>query len=334
MAASKLKVFYSKKFLEHDTGWGHPECAARLMVILDRLKERKLDFSLEEPRSAIRKDLELIHDPLYLGELSNPSRIKTYFPDNPIDENTFEIALLAAGAAYDAAKSALKDKFAFALIRPPGHHASWDSFGGFCYLNNLAFAVAKLLQEGAAGRVLIVDFDVHHGNGTQDIFYNNDNVFYLSFHQKAGSIYPYRGFESENNAYTRNVEFDLFINDEAYLKLFEFQFKKAVLEFQPGLVAVSAGFDLLAEDIVCGTVTNIRNPETFYKIGLIIKKNAKCPVFGVLEGGYFLEKLGDSVCEFLRAFEVKKKRKKAKRGKAKELPKRSGKKGRKKRGKK
>ncbi|MEM3030755.1 MAG: histone deacetylase [Candidatus Micrarchaeia archaeon] len=296
-----MKIFYSQRFLQHDTGWGHPECAMRLEVILQYLRDSGLSFELVEPKPATEKELSLVHDPRYLDQLAHPSLIHTYFPDNPIDDTTYGIARLAAGAALGAARACLTEGFAFALVRPPGHHAKKVEFGGFCYLNNMAVAVANLLKEGRARRVLIIDFDIHHGNGTQEIFYNEPRVFYFSVHQRSDSIYPRTGFESENNEHICNVELPIGVRDSEYLECFETRLSKVA--FEPDVIGVSAGFDSFGKDDCCGQLTRIAESKTYRRVGELIRKKAGgTPVFATLEGGYYLDTLGENVFNFLSAF--------------------------------
>jgi len=296
-----MKIFYSPRFLEHDTGWGHPECAMRLEVILRYLKDSGLDFELAEPEPATEKELSLVHDPRYLEQLARPSLIHTYFPDNPIDERTYGIAKLAAGAALGAARASLREGFAFALVRPPGHHAKRVEFGGFCYLNNMAVAAANLLHEKKAKRILIIDFDIHHGNGTQEIFQHERRVFYFSIHQRADSIYPRTGFESENNEHIMNVELPIGVRDGEYLEKFERAGR--AFGFKPDVVGVSAGFDSFGKDNCCGQLTRIERSETYRAVGESIRRHAGGrPIFAVLEGGYYLDALGENVFNFLSAF--------------------------------
>ncbi|MEM4389252.1 MAG: histone deacetylase family protein [Candidatus Micrarchaeia archaeon] len=296
-----MKIFYSPRFLQHDTGWGHPECAMRLQVILEYLRGSGLSFELVEPKPATERELSLVHDSRYLNQLAHPSLIHTYFPDTPIDKNTYAIARLAAGAALGAARACLQEKFAFALVRPPGHHAKKVEFGGFCYLNNMAVAVANLLRDGSARRVLIVDFDIHHGNGTQEIFYNEPRVFYFSIHQRADSIYPGTGFESESNEHIRNVELPIGVRDAEYIE--KFRANLADITFEPDVIGVSAGFDSFGKDNCCGQLTRISDSRTYRKVGELIRQKAGgASVFAVLEGGYYLDALGENVFNFLSAF--------------------------------
>ncbi|MEM3555224.1 MAG: histone deacetylase family protein [Candidatus Micrarchaeia archaeon] len=297
-----MKVVYSEKFLEHETGEGHPESPQRLIAIVKYIKENNLPVSFELPERIDESDLYIVHEEGYIERLKFLSEMQRGGGDNPFSKKTFEIAKLAAGAALKAAKN---PKFSFALVRPPGHHAGRNFFGGFCYLNNIAFAVASMLKEGV-GRAMIVDIDQHHGNGTQDIFYEDKRVFYLSFHQDPNTCFPYTtGFESENNEHIKNIVIQPETNDDEYLKIFERNFLKYSDEFKPELIGVSVGFDTYYKDYLCGNAIDIQNSSTYNKIGSMINKQAKklnAKTFAVLEGGYYLEKLGENFWSFCSAF--------------------------------
>lgn len=292
-----MKIVYSKRFLEHRAP-NRPECAERLTAIIDYLKKKgfsKKDFV--EPTPAKEKDLLLVHKQELLDELKLRSKRELSTPDNPFNKNTYQIALLSAGAALDAARLSEKE-FAFALSRPPGHHAGIRTFGGFCYLNNIAFAVRKIQKEKDIERVLIVDFDVHLGQGTVEIFKGDSSVFYLSFHQSPQTIYPWKSF-GENSENIKKIAFSPGITDEEYLLKFKEETQRAFKQFKPDLIGVSAGFDIFYRDSIVANKLQIKKPKTFHQIGSIIKKLKK-PAFGVLEGGYTLETLGSLAYQFLK----------------------------------
>jgi acetoin utilization deacetylase AcuC-like enzyme len=296
-----MKVVYSEKFLEHKTGEGHPESPQRLIAVMKYIKENNLPISFDSPEEIDEEELYVVHDEEYIERLKFLSEMQRGGGDNPFSKNTFEIAKLAAGAALKAAKN---PEFSFGLVRPPGHHAGRNFFGGFCYLNNIAFAVASMLEE--IGNAMIVDIDQHHGNGTQDIFYENERVFYLSFHQDPNTCFPYTaGFERENNEHIKNIVLQPETNDAEYLKIFERNFLKYSNEFKPQLIGVSVGFDTYYKDYVCGNAIDIQESTTYNKIASIINKQAeklKAKTFAVLEGGYYLEKLGENFWSFCSAF--------------------------------
>jgi len=299
-----MKIVYCERFLEHDTGQGHPESPQRLLAILKYLKENKLPVSFVKPEDVKEKDLYVIHDEAYIEKLKFLSDTQQGGGDNPFSMNTFKIAKLATGAALKAARNS-EEGFSFALVRPPGHHAGKDFFGGFCYLNNIAFAIASLVKT-KIDRAMIVDIDQHHGNGTQDIFYNDERVFYLSFHQDPGTCFPWNsGFEKENNGHIKNVVVQPETTDAEYLKIFEENFSKYVAEFNPQLIGVSVGFDTFYKDHFCGNAIDIRDRATYNKIGSMIRKQAgklEARTFAVLEGGYCLDTLGQNFWSFCSAF--------------------------------
>ncbi|MEM0360749.1 MAG: histone deacetylase [Candidatus Diapherotrites archaeon] len=294
-----MKLFYSPRFLEHNT-FRHPECSERLTAIIGFLKKQGFsERDFVEPKPALEEDVLLVHEQSLLDELKLRSKRLLSVPDNPFNENTYELALLSAGSAFGAARACGKE-FAFSLGRPPGHHAGIRTFGGFCYLNNIAFAVRKAQREGLAKKVLIVDFDVHLGQGTLEIFQSDSSVFYLSFHQNPNTIYPWQnlGFEGEN---IKKVDFLPGARDEEFLRVFKQETLAVAKAFKPDMVAVSAGFDIFFTDSMVGNALEVRHPETFFEIGKTLK-SLKKPCFGVLEGGYDLKVLGENVFNFLKAF--------------------------------
>jgi len=293
-----MKIVYSDKFLEHDTGKS-PECPARLKVILDALKENGLTKKdIIEPVSAKAEELELVHEKTLIEEIELRAKRELSVPDNQFNRNTYVLALLSAGAAFDAVKNCKKE-FVFALERPPGHHAGIRTFGGFCYFNNIAYAVRKAQMDLGYKKVLIIDFDVHLGQGTFEIFQDDPSVFYLSFHQNPNTIYPWRDFGLDKVG-TKKVDFMPGTTDEQFIERFREEVNRANSEFSPDLVAVSAGFDIFKADAMMGCALGISKPETFSEIGSVIKALKK-PSFGVLEGGYSLGTLGEITVNFLKA---------------------------------
>ncbi|MEM4598438.1 MAG: hypothetical protein QW400_01995 [Candidatus Diapherotrites archaeon] len=291
-----MLVVYSDDFLKHSF-INHPESPGRLFSIKSVLDEKK-GFQYIMPKAASSDDLLKVHTKELIEDLKMRSERRLGDADNPFVSNTFEIAKLSAGAAIEAAKHA--DSKCFSLARPPGHHAGRNFFGGFCYLNNIAVGIASVLNK--YGRAMIVDFDVHLGQGTMDIFAGSDAVFYLSFHQDANTIYPWH----EPVAEEKNIRLFALssgIGDAAYLKVFEKGFRQAVAEFKPDLIACSAGFDAYYRDYpYVGSSLCIRKEETFRRIGEIIA-SAKKPGFAVLEGGYEVETLGNLAYNFLRGWQ-------------------------------
>lgn len=294
-----MKIVYSPRFLEHETG-SHPERKERILVIKRKLDEEKAGDYVE-PAQIEDEDLLIVHSRQLLESLKQNSEMERDCADNIFNKNTFEIAKLSAGAALAAARIAEKE-LAFSLARPPGHHAGKDTFAGFCYLNNIAFAVRKVQEEEEAGKVMIVDFDMHHGNGTQEIFYDDPSVFYLSFHQDPRFTYPGAGLEKENNEHVVNVPLAAGTDDEEFLKIFKQKVKECFEKFRPDMLAVSAGFDMFIDNgPLVGNQMKIEEKETFFEVGKILKE-LDLPAFAVLEGGYDLPNLGENVWQFLKPF--------------------------------
>lgn len=264
-----IKIIFSPRCLEYEEA-GHPESASRVKNSWQYLKERGFAFLESEP--ANEKDLLAVHNPKLIEKI----KLGNFFDlDTPNLPNIFEYACLSAGAAIKAAELALKNKKSFSLMRPPGHHAGRAELGGFCYFNNIAIAVEKIIKK--AGKIAIVDFDCHHGQGTEEIFLNRDDVLYVSLHQKG--IYPGTGLKSFKNSFN----FSLAANTQSleYLAVFNQGFEQ-VKKFQPNLIAVSAGFDGYKEDPIGGLKLEL---ETFREIGHELSR-FNLPLFAVLEGGY------------------------------------------------
>jgi acetoin utilization deacetylase AcuC-like enzyme len=299
-----VAIVYSEKFLQHETGM-HPERKERLIAIIDFLQKKGFQ-QFNKPLEIDEKELLLVHQQSLITDVKRLSSEAISTGDNVFNKNTFGIALLACGAALKAAELSEKG-FAFSLARPPGHHAGSNFFGGFCYFNNIAFAVRAMQRSKGIGRAMIVDFDLHCGNGTEEIFYNDKSVFYLSLHQDPAFTFPGTGFESENNSHIRNVPLEAGLNDRQYLRLFEKNFTECFDLFQPQLLAVSAGFDIFASDAgIVGAQLAVEKHATFNTIGKVINWKAKekgVPCFAVLEGGYDLTALPLNVFNFLNAFE-------------------------------
>lgn len=271
-------------FAEHNHP-GHPENNTRLTEVLSGIPENieSLPFS-----PALPEDIERVHDPRYLGWLKqrcgSTATISWLDPDTYITRRSYDVALYAAGAAIAAAEQTLSGEHCFAFVRPPGHHAEYDRAMGFCLVNNVAVAAKKVLLQ--VGRVAIVDWDVHHGNGTQHSFYGTDQVLYCSVHQ--GNTFPYSGSVTETGAgngrgYTMNAPLPAGSTIADYYHVFSEIFVPAIERFSPDVMIVSAGQDILFDDPL-GSM-EIR-PQDFGTLTRMLKRAGNVPLALVLEGGY------------------------------------------------
>jgi acetoin utilization deacetylase AcuC-like enzyme len=246
----------------------HVEVRERLLVLLDA-------FEVVEGSPASREQVERVHTPAYLDRLEAIEVPTLLDPDTVASETSYEAALLAAGCTLGAV-----DRGGFALVRPPGHHAPPGRAMGFCLVDNVAVAARYAQAELGIERVAIVDWDVHHGNGTQDIFWDDDSVLFVSLHQ--WPFYPGTGGPGEENETTVNVPLPAGSGDEEYLRAFTERVEPAVRVFEPELVLVSAGFDAHVDDPLAGMrVTRDGFRE------LASRSAALAPrIAAVLEGGY------------------------------------------------
>lgn len=249
---------------------GHPESPQRIRSTRQMLAER--GYAFIEPRPCADEDILLAHSSKLLEEVKSG---RFFDLDTPALPNIFDHARLSAGAAIAAMKICVSGEKAFSLMRPPGHHATKNRLGGFCYFNNIAIASLKAKEH--AERIAVIDFDCHHGNGTEDIFLGREGLFFLSLHQSP--LYPGTGLQSRENCFNYPVHAG--IRPEEYLSVLAEGLKK-VEEFNPGLMAVSAGFDSYSGD----PITNLQlDIETYREIGAMISHMER-PTFAVLEGGY------------------------------------------------
>ena len=263
-----------------------------LLESADRLEALLAAFpAAREGRAADRTAVERVHAPEYLDLLENISEPSFLDPDTVVSETSWTAALLAAGIAIEAAETS-----GFALVRPPGHHALPGRAMGFCLVNNIAVAARHMQAEHGVGRVAIVDYDVHHGNGTQEIFWDDDTVLFVSLHQ--WPFYPGTGGPDEQRETTVNIPMDAGSGDEEYLLAFDKVVVPAIEKFGPDLILVSAGFDAHAED----PLAQIRvTAEGFRELSR--RCAALAPrLAAVLEGGYNIVTLPRLVAAALEGF--------------------------------
>jgi acetoin utilization deacetylase AcuC-like enzyme len=281
---TRCRVIFDPIFAGHDYP-GHPENSTRLTDLSSWIPGNipRLAF-----QPALPEDLERVHDPSYLAWLENrchaTATTSWLDPDTYITRLSYDVALHAAGAAIAAAEQSLKGEHCFALVRPPGHHAEYNRAMGFCLINNVAVAAKKALMQG--DRIAIVDWDVHHGNGTQHAFYGTDQVLYCSVHQE--HTFPYSGAAGETGAgsgkgYTMNAPLPAGSAIADYHHVFSEIFVPAIERFSPNVLIVSAGQDILFDDLL-GSM-EIRPPD-FELLTRMLVRAAGVPLALVLEGGY------------------------------------------------
>lgn len=300
----KVGYVYDPTYLKHDTGQ-HVENAKRLEAIISHLEKTGLKQQLTSirPRAASIEELSLVHDEHYISHIRDVAQKGGGWldADTVMSSNSYEAALYAAGGVIRATEAVMNGEVdsAFALVRPPGHHATYEQAMGFCLFNNVAIATKYALTNSKLERILIVDFDVHHGNGTQAAFYDNPYVLYISTHQYP--FYPGTGSIEETGSgiaegSTINMPLPAGSGDTEYLEVFEQIIIPAAMRFKPHLILVSAGYDTHWADELALMQVSVTGFAQMVKIikGLGDELCDGRLVFS-LEGGYNLRALADSV---------------------------------------
>jgi acetoin utilization deacetylase AcuC-like enzyme len=295
---------YNPIYLKHDTGQ-HVENAQRLEAIISHLEQTglKSQLTLIEPRPASVEELALVHQKQYIEEVQEVARKGGGWldPDTVMSPDSYEVALYAAGGLIRAVEAVMDGEVtsAFALVRPPGHHATSRRAKGFCLFNNIAIATQHVLARYKLERILIIDFDVHHGNGTQEAFYDNPRVMYISTHEYP--FYPGTGSIEETGSGTAqgttiNIPLPAGCGDNEYMQVFEQVIVPAARWFNPQLILVSAGYDSYWADPLAMMQVSVTG---FGQMARIIKGLADELCGGrlvfTLEGGYDLNALAASV---------------------------------------
>ena len=306
-----LTLFTSERFADHLTPPGHPERVERhqvMQVVASEFRQR--GGAVVEPRPATEEELSRIHDRDYLTMIRETAgRALALDPDTYTSPQTYQVALLAAGAAVSAVDHVLetgKGARAFALVRPPGHHAERARAMGFCFFNNIAVAAAHARARGLA-RVAIVDFDVHHGNGTQWSFYGDPSTLYISSHQFP--YYPGTGAAEDvgtgaGAGFTVNLPLAAGGTDADYERVYTTIGLPVLRQFKPELILISAGFDAYMDDPLAGMrLTAPYFGRLTSAIGTIADECCDGRIVAVTEGGYDLKGLADSLRATVAALE-------------------------------
>ncbi|OQA08476.1 MAG: Histone deacetylase-like amidohydrolase [Firmicutes bacterium ADurb.Bin373] len=299
----KTGLIYDEAYLNHDTG-SHPENGYRVAYAYNYLAKAGILEKLEaiQPRPATTEEIELVHKPVYVAKIRDFSRRGggNLGGDNAGSRGTFETALLAAGGTLAAVDAVLEGKVdsAFALVRPPGHHATPGAAMGFCFFNNVAICARYAAKKYGLERILVVDWDEHHGNGTEETFYNESSVLYFSVHREwnfPGTGQAANAGEGKGAGFNINVPLPRGSNDDDYEFVFRQILLPAACAYNPELILVSAGMDAHADDYI-GQMS-MSGPGYARLAAVVLEITDKCggaPVF-VLEGGYNPKALGESV---------------------------------------
>ena len=325
----------SERFVDHTTGPYHPERPDRVRAVWKAVRDAGLldlpnpwpDFdpdlalkrqdvvrlvSLGEPLPATDEALLRVHAPAYLERVRRVCAAGggvLDLGDTPVGRESCDVALLAAGAVLRCCDAVATEEVrrAFAAVRPPGHHAEPDRPMGFCLFSSIAVAARHLQRVHGVGRIAVVDFDVHHGNGTQAAFEDDPSVLFVSLHQDPRTLYPGSGHawekgEGAGDGFTLNVTFQPGADDEDYLHAVEAQVLPEIARFRPEFLLVSAGFDAHADDPLAQIKLSEEGFEHITRL-LVESADAHCGgrVVSALEGGYNLRALGRSVVRHLVA---------------------------------
>ncbi len=305
----KLGIVKDKKYLNHHMGDFHVESPKRLESIYE-LFEGKTSFDYQDitPRLASEKEIQMIHSRDYFNLIKKTSEKPRVMldPDTSTSSRSYETALLAAGGLLEGIDFIMEDKInnGFALIRPPGHHAEQSRAMGFCIFNNVAIAAEYLRNEYNVERILIVDWDLHHGNGTQNSFYKTDKILYFSTHQYPH--YPGTGTAveaglSDGEGFTVNIPLLPGKTEEDYLYIYKNILNPIAADFKPEFVLVSAGFDIYKGDPLGGMNVTVEGFGALaHELLKLAQRYAESRILFILEGGYDLTGLKRGVESVLK----------------------------------
>jgi acetoin utilization deacetylase AcuC-like enzyme len=306
-------LIYHPVFLQHDTGPHHPERPSRLQAILRKLQQTKFidELMVLEPEAASIDDIALVHSRDYILHIEEVCKrgSSSLDPDTMVSKDSYKAALFAAGGVIKGIDLVINGGFsnAFCMVRPPGHHARPSQAMGFCLFNNIAIGARYLQNKYNITRILIIDWDVHHGNGTEEVFYEDPAVFYVSLHQYPH--YPGTGAREDigrgrGRGFNLNIPMEAGSSDKEYIKAFQEVIVPKARDFKPEFILISAGFDGHKDDPLSSTnltedgyseMTNIAK-----ELAQLYSKNR---LVSVLEGGYNLLSLASSVYTHLQVLQ-------------------------------
>lgn len=301
-----IAIYTHEDCLNHDTGAHHPENAHRLEVIGEALAMSAYAQELQTvyPPLATDEQILLAHEPEYLEQVHRARPTTSpYFLDNDtvMSPGSWEAALRAVGVACQSIDDMMADGYAhsFCAVRPPGHHATRNQAMGFCIFNNIAIAALYAKEQYGLERIVIIDFDVHHGNGTEDILKSENGIRYISTHQSP--LFPGTGTQSAENV--TNIPLPERTDGGEYRDLWERQIVPELDQFQPQLILVSAGFDAHHDDPLAGLALREADYAWIGKqIRLLAERHSQGRAISFLEGGYELDILGPCVASYLHTF--------------------------------
>lgn len=306
----RVGVTRDDRFAEHKTGHFHPEQPKRIRELY-RMVDREFAGRVQtvQPRPAALEDVERVHTPAHIRKILKTAeqRMTNLAPDTPVSARSYLVAWLAAGACLQGVDMLLTDQCDafFALVRPPGHHALPDRSSGFCVFNNIAVAVRYAQTHYETGRIFILDWDVHHGNGLNDIFYHDDRVYYYSTHDLM--LYPYSGEPGQigsgrGEGYTMNIPLSRDFTDDDMVYLYSRTLLPAIRGFNPDMIMVAAGFDAHCDDPIgrCRFSESLYARITRLILSALQSADRPVPLFFSLEGGYEPLALTRCIQEVLR----------------------------------
>ena len=309
---SDVVIFYDPIFEDHETGYGHPERPERLPAALEMMRETGLIPQVEvvTPRPTSPEIISMVHTEDYVEKVRKMAEVGGGHldMDTTLSSDSYAAALKAAGALVDSVEGSMGGKFkrAFCLVRPPGHHALPSRGMGFCLFNNVAIAAQYALENSGVEKVMIVDWDAHHGNGTQDIFYRDNRVLYVSLHQYPH--YPGTGWVTEigtslGEGLTVNVPFPAGTGEEQYLEAFDRLILPLGRKFGPDLLMISAGYDGHHRDLLC-SMKLVAGSYAKMTRRLMELAEGLCEgrVVATLEGGYNLQGQARSIARTVAEF--------------------------------